>query len=585
MVVRKCAPSSFLLHLFLIHLSSSGSLSGNLAHTVADSSVKDDGNHVVVFTASEFGMPEINLTHGGLILIALLRGGDYDQAGLSGCGPKVAHGLAKCGFGDSLLSAARTQSREDLQAYLIGWRRDLAEELRTNSRGILGRRYASLSKAVPEEFPDIDIVMLYANPVTSETEGKVHRIKATWERPLDLGRIAYICELYFEWGVRHAIIKRFRTVIWPAVVFRFLRESVLEKDLKDAERPFVSATTHLLQNEPPSSSPATSTAASLSHLRIGGSSACHDLIIKIHSTRNHDSTDGLLEYRLEVSPERLVQLTSAGIKDIRPPLIADISSSGDTADEDDKPTKKFSPDPSSNFRVWIAAAIVKIAMPSLVDAFEENTNKRAAKKTTRQKPSSHSKLADTVTSPTLEDVEEPQKRNPGPKPNLKAFYPVTKPPEPASQLLEKHHKDDSPASGGHSKILSLIDGLAETDDSEHGKPQAPSITTVKKSCSSTVRKTMQKNVDREKEPQSAPQIPAHSRQGPEPTLAPKPALPQGPASALQGTTPNDVIEISSDSDEGEPPPLRSKPRVAPLLVVRSRRRAQSQAEDDIIDLT
>lgn len=544
---------------------------------MTDSNTKDDGNHVIVFKASEFSVPEINLTHGGLILIALLSGGDYHQAGLSRCGPKVAHGLAKCGFGDSLLSAVRTKSREGLEEYLIGWRRDLAEELRTNSRGIVGRKYGSLSKAITEEFPDIDILASYANPITSETEGKLHKIKTTWERPLDLGRIAHVCELYFEWGVRHVIIKRFRTVIWPAAVFRFLRESVLAKDPKDVERPFLPAT---MQNEPPSSSPATSTAASLSHLWIGGSSTCHDLITKIHSTRNHGSTDGLLEYRLEVSPEHLVTLASAGIKDIRPPLIADISSSGDTTDECDKQTKKLPPDPASSFRVWVAACIVRTAMPSLVDSFEEKSKRKATRKPTLTKSSDRQKTVGTAAiSPTLEDVEKPQKRDPQPKPNLKTFYPVTKPNEQTSKPLDKHRGDGRLTSDGRSKILDLIDNLAVMDAPHHDKPN----TTVNKGGSSTAKETIQKTIDKEKESQPSSQVPAHSRQGHEPPS--KPTRPRKPTSDLQDTTPNDVIEISSDSDEGDPTSPRPKKMVAPLLVARSRRRVQSQAPEDIIDLT
>jgi Holliday junction resolvase YEN1 len=551
---------------------------------VAGSSSKDDGNHVVVFKASDFNVPEINLTHGGLILIALLSGGDYHQAGLSGCGPKVAHGLAKCGFGDSLLSAARTLPREDLQEYLIAWKRDLAEELRNNSRGILGRRYGSLSKAIPEEFPNIDILMSYANPVTSETEGKTHRIKATWERPLDLGRIANICELYFEWGVRDVIIKRFRTVIWPAAVPRFLREAVLEKDAQKADRPPLPAETHLSQNEPPSSSPATSTAASLSHLRIRGPPICQDLVVKIHSTRNHDSTDGLLEYRLEVSPQRLVALASAGIKDIRPPLIGDISSSDDT-NESDKHQKKPPPDPSSNLRVWVSACIVRAAMPSLIDSFEEKTKRKATKKTIRTKFAGRSKMADTDTSSTPDDVEEPQEREPRQKPNLKAFYPVTKPQKQTPKSIDKPSRDDRSVPSRHSKILSLIDDIVTTDVSKYDGPKAPPVTIANKGGFPTTKIVTPRLVDRGKQSPPPFQVRDHPEKEPEASLAPTPTPSQASTLIIQDPTPDDVIEISSDSDEGEPAPPRTQPKVAPLLVARSRRRAQAQVPDDIIDLT
>ncbi|KAF9784713.1 hypothetical protein BJ322DRAFT_864126 [Thelephora terrestris] len=559
-----------------------GSLSGNRPHATSGSSSKDDGNHAVIFRASEFSKPEIDLTHGGLILIALLSGGDYHQAGLSGCGPKVAHGLAKCGFGDSLLSAARTLSREGLQEFLVTWKQDLAEELRTNSRGILGRKLGSLSKAIPEEFPDIDILMSYANPITSETEGKVHRIKLNWERPLDLGRIAHICELYFEWGVRHVIIKRFRTVIWPAAVFRFLRESVLEKDPQNANGPYLSATAQPSESQPPSSSPATSTAASLSHLQIGSSSICQQLILKIRLSRNHDSTDGLLEYRLEVSPERLVALATAGIKDIRPPLIADICSSDDTSDSD-KRTKKPPPDPSSNLRVWVAASIVRTAMPSLVDSYEEGAKRKASKKSTRAKPMIRSEAIDEGTPTIQEDPEEPQKREPRPRPNLKTFYPVTKPEEHTSKSPDVHHRDDRLTSGGRSKILSLIDNLAATDTSQRGMVSPP--TTANKGGSSITGKSTRQTVDKEKQPQLPYKVPVHPGPATRPTPAPKPPQLRGPTSGPQDTTSNDIIEISSDSDEGQLVPNRTKPMVAPLLIARSRRRGQSQAPDDIIDLT
>ena len=554
-------------------------MSGNRSHPVVGSSVKDDGNHVVVFSATDFNLPEIDLTRGGLILIALLSGGDYHQAGLSGCGPKVAHGLARCGFGDSLLSAARTLTREDLQEYLVAWKKDLAEELRTNSRGVLGRRYNSLSKAIPEEFPDIDILMSYSNPITSETEGKVHKIKATWERPLDLGRIAHICELYFEWGVRHVIIKRFRTMIWPAAVLRFLRESVLEKDMQKVDQTLLPTMTQLPQNEPPSSSPTTSAVASLSHLRIGSLPICRDLVLKIHSVRNHNSTDGLLEYRLEVSPEPLIALASAGIKDIRPPLIADISSSDDTTNESDKRVQKPPPDPSSNLRVWISACIVKAAMPSLVDSFDEVAKGKATKKTTRTNPANRPKRAGTGASPILEDTEEPRKRESRPKQDLKAFYSVTKPLEQTLKPATKPPRDDRPVLGGRSRILSLIDDIAAADTSKRDGPKAPSTGNYDGGGFPATKAVTPRLVDGGNQSRSPLLVQGHPTQGPDVSPTPTLVLPQ------KESTPSEVIEISSDSDEGDPAPPPTNPKVAPLLVARSRRRARPQIPDDIIDLT
>ena len=76
-----------------------------------NSAGKDDGNHVMTYASSDIlSHEDIQLTQGGLVLIGVLRGGDYSD-GLHGCGVQTAHGLAKAGFGDTLLHAARTMSQ------------------------------------------------------------------------------------------------------------------------------------------------------------------------------------------------------------------------------------------------------------------------------------------------------------------------------------------------------------------------------------------------------------------------------------------------------------------------------------------
>ena len=91
-------------------LSPNATLSGNKAHPVKNSAGKVDDQHVVTYLAKDFrDDSDIALTQGGLILIGVLRGGDY-SSGLANCGITTAHGLAKCGFGDSLVENARTMS-------------------------------------------------------------------------------------------------------------------------------------------------------------------------------------------------------------------------------------------------------------------------------------------------------------------------------------------------------------------------------------------------------------------------------------------------------------------------------------------
>ena len=367
---------------------------------------KDDKNHTRLYRASKIhSHPTISLTTGGLILIGLLSGGDYAQAGLPGCGITTAHALARCGFGDTLHDAATTLPRDALPAFLISWRQGLREELRTNSQGIIGRKLGKLAKEVPNSFPDIDILLSYTNPITSESLGRAveKNLKLTWGKEPDVGKLAALCEFYFEWGYKESIIKRFRTLLWHSIVLRILRRAVINAEASD---PGPSSTVvpstprkHKDHTQPriintPSKMVAkhfASMALDTPTSREKGDSQSDDeepLIIKIHSARNHASTDGLLEYRLEIAPAQLVRLAELGIKGTRePPEKDEWASEEDAADDNDdsdvgKKAKGPKPplDPASHLRLWMPACMVEMAEPEIVEEFKERKSKKAAKK-------------------------------------------------------------------------------------------------------------------------------------------------------------------------------------------------------------
>jgi Holliday junction resolvase YEN1 len=136
------------------------------------------------------------------------------------------------------------------------------------------------------------------------------------------------------------------------------------------------------------------------------------LITKIHSTRTHISTDGILEYRLEIAPAQLVRLVEAGIKGTRvEPEVDDIyadyegeeelgeESDGDDGREDGgkkskakrkatgkgKATKKAPAHPDSHLRVWMPACMVNLVEPGLVEEYEEKVRLREERKAGRGK--------------------------------------------------------------------------------------------------------------------------------------------------------------------------------------------------------
>lgn len=223
---------------------------------------------------------QVGLTYQDLVLVALLSGGDYHH-GLDACGISVAVGLARAGFGQSLvakvqslaLSVQHVEGRKtkvslsgpekrELDTFLEGWRVEVAEELRTNSRKLLGKRNPKVAAnllALGNAFPEVDVLMAYINPVTSEeravakvvrenpsTTGTelaniVRRAKEdvarslgesiVWARDPSVGAIAKVCEDYFEWGYRDCIIQRFNNWLWEGIVCRTLRRKAILRDL------------------------------------------------------------------------------------------------------------------------------------------------------------------------------------------------------------------------------------------------------------------------------------------------------------------------------------------------------------------
>ena len=352
--------------------SASTTLSGNSKHALKNADGRVDGNHSMVYTSADIlAHPSIQLTQGGLILIGLLSGGDYHQAGLSCCGPRIAHRLAKSGFGDELLNAVQSLSLNKLPNFLTTWRENLHGKLRTNAHGHLRSKKPSLAKAVPDLFPDIDVLLSYTNLIISATDAGAHYTYTLprWEGEPDLRKLAHLCKLHFEWGLKDTIIKCFRTIIWPSIILHALRHSSL-KSASDRR----GASGEPLQDmfETPSDTHNTGRKED---------SGLRELIVKIHGSRTHASTNNILEYRLEVAPAQLVHLASAGIQGLRKPAdttydILPSESEGDSGGDPDngdpgRQRKKCGTgpplEPDSHLCVWMLACMIRPVLPELVE--------------------------------------------------------------------------------------------------------------------------------------------------------------------------------------------------------------------------
>ncbi|KAG6854265.1 hypothetical protein C0991_008958 [Blastosporella zonata] len=405
---------NFLFGATTVIRNASNNLSGNRSNPVLNAAGKDDKNHTKVYRMSDISVhPDIRLTRGGMILIGLMSGGDYHQGGLNRCGTITAHGLAKCGFGDTLYQAASNMTRDELKTFLIAWRHELCHELRTNAQGYIGRKQPSLANAVPSDFPDIDVLLSYTNPITSESMGRAeNNLKLTWSKEPDLGKLAATCEFYFEWGYKEAIIKRFRTVIWHSAVLRILRRAVLNLDAKSVGGALPPATPRKAGKPPrePIGTPSKMIAKHFSSLNLGGPSDSEDddderLIVKIHSERKHVSTDEILEYRLEIAPAQFVRIAESGIKGTRSPEGPDEWADDDDEDGDGKGGKKPPPDPESHIRVWMPACMVRLVEPRLVEEFEAVQEKKRSKKTRKARGKTETKAV--VTDDDGSELDDP----------------------------------------------------------------------------------------------------------------------------------------------------------------------------------
>ena len=117
-----------------------------------------------------------------------------------------------------------------------------------------------------------------------------------------------------------------------------------------------------------------------------------ELLTRITRSREHASTDGLLEYRVQVYPAPFVRLAESGIRGLRPPLRDDLGTGvGEVEDEDEqgdegedgsktKEPKKPLPDPEKPMLLWLPAVMLEMAVPGIVEEFEGVEYAKARKK-------------------------------------------------------------------------------------------------------------------------------------------------------------------------------------------------------------
>jgi Holliday junction resolvase YEN1 len=176
--------------------------------------------------------------------MAICCGGDYDKAsfklimwtlsdiflqnGLLGCGCETALGLVRCMDNSTLRSAACSSNQGRV---LDQWRNIAQYHLLSDPTGRMGRSHPALARSLPDSFPSVDVINLYAHPaVTSLAALAELQLPA----PPDLTQLAPVIQQLLGWSSKE-LLTTFRTNIWPVVILHELLEDLANNSPKSNE--------------------------------------------------------------------------------------------------------------------------------------------------------------------------------------------------------------------------------------------------------------------------------------------------------------------------------------------------------------
>ncbi|KAL8744748.1 MAG: hypothetical protein Q9190_003046 [Brigantiaea leucoxantha] len=294
--------------------------------------------HVNVYRAESIKDGKIGLNREGIILIALMSGGDYSPAGVPRCGIKLACEAARAGFGLDLCRLSRNDS-----IGLNQWKERLEHELKSNESGFFRMKHKKL--IIPATFPDKVILKYYMHPAVSNSESlNKLRSEIHWRNEIDVIRLRNFVAEAFEWTRISGAKKFIRSLVPALLVNKFHRRSNTERDTDNL---------NIIANQESA------------------------LIKEVHDRRMHHSTDGLPELRVSCIPASLVGLD---LKTEEPDdeRVEDTSDSEPTNNADRRRSRSPSKssrstyDPTRPVKMWIAESFVKAGVPLVAENWEES---------------------------------------------------------------------------------------------------------------------------------------------------------------------------------------------------------------------
>ena len=300
--------------------------------------------HISLYEGEKIKNGKSGLDREGMVLIALMSGGDYIPAGIPGCGIKIASEAAKAGFGSELCKL----SKKDVVG-IRQWRERLEYELRTNESGYFRIRHKSLR--VPDKFPDKAVLGYYTHPMVSSHDQLLNLQKSIkWSGMVDVKGLREFVAEAFEW----------QNISGARKLIRGLAPALLVHKISQREER------------------STSNNESIEDQAL--SEAQH--IKSICGRRRHFMTDGIPELRVIYVPSDIVNLDLA---QEGPDMYEGVGSDNsddevlDSSQENKSCSrglaKQHAPpryDPTKPEKIWIMETFAKYGTPLTVENWEED---------------------------------------------------------------------------------------------------------------------------------------------------------------------------------------------------------------------
>ena len=347
----------------------------------------------------------------GMILVALMSGGDYIPAGVPRCGIQIACEAARAGFGRDLCRL----SENDVVGFRE-WRDRLNYELRTNESKYFRVKHGTLQ--ISESFPNIAVLKYYTHPAVSSSD-ELLRLTSdlSWDCEINVcGLRKFVAEM-FDWQNLSGAHKLLRGLA-PAMLSQNCTKRSAICTIDDAQK------------------------RELEDLKS---------IQAICGARKNFSTDGLPELRIIYTPARIVGLDLGAEEEdnIVTRNLIDIVAEAEIEELAQSPhqltqcaAQKY--DPTQPDKMWISESYVKLKVPHMVKTWEQKTRKPtiSVSKNAESRVKRKQTLIESFTKTSKINVgmiSKSKKSSPSPSKILYANSNVlANPPETQAIEVEKH---------------------------------------------------------------------------------------------------------------------------------------------------